>query len=251
MRIKILMALGLTLSLMNCSKELKMEVVESHPNGAKKREVYYYSQVANPRRVLLYGPDGKLKSDQFMKSGLPDSTTTIYHNNGSKYKEIMYIQDKKTKKEMKHGKETTWYENGQVKSESAYEKGFPTGTSVSYYEDGKKASEVVYKDGQKDGEEHHWFPDGKDKKVIPYVTGDINGVVKEWYENGNPKKEETYVNNILDGKYLTCHENGNKESEFTYKNGKIDGERKEWNESGKLTGEAKYEDGVLIEGTSY
>ncbi len=251
MRIKILLVLGLALSLMNCSKELKMEIMEKHPDGSKKKEVSFYSQVTNPRRITYYYPDGKIQSDQFMTSGKPDSVTVIYYPNGQKNKEIIYVYDKKLKKEFKHGDEATWYESGQLKSKATYEKGVPTGVAVNYYEDGKKASEVIYKDGQKDGEERQWYPDGKDKKLTVYTAGDMNGVVKEWYANGNLMKEETYVNNALDGLYTTYHENGKKESEYTYKDSKIEGEKQEWYENGRLAAKATYEKGVLIEGTRY
>ena len=101
---KILIALGVTFCLLGCTKELKIEVTEKHPNGAKKKEVHYYMRVSDPRRVIFYGPDGKIKSDQFFKSGRPDSAFIIYHPNGNKYKETRYAQDAKTRQEMKHGK---------------------------------------------------------------------------------------------------------------------------------------------------
>ena len=99
MRITLLLVLGLALSLMNCSKELQTEVVEKYPDGSKKKEVSFYTQVGNPHRVVYYFPDGKMQSDQFMTEGKPDSTTTIYYPNGQKAKEIKYIYDKKQKKE--------------------------------------------------------------------------------------------------------------------------------------------------------
>lgn len=250
MRVKLLISFSLALFLMNCAKELQVDVTETHPNGTKKKEIYYYSKVSDPMRVILYGPDGKIKSDQFMKNGRPDSVTIIYHSNGKKYKESMYIQDKKTKKEMKHGKEMTWYENGQVKSEATYEMGLPVGTATTYYEDGTKGSEVVYKDGEKEGEVVHYFPDGKNRKLITCTHGDRNGPYKEWYENGNLKKEDSYVQNILEGICITYHENGKKETECIYKDGKLDGLKQEWYESGKLAAEATYEKGVMVEGSA-
>lgn len=251
MRTKILIALGIAYCLMGCTKELKVEVVETHPNGAKKKEVHYYNRVSDPRRIILYGVDGKVKSDRFMKNGKPDSLCVIYHTNGNKYKEIKYIQDKKSKQEMKHGKECTWYENGQLENETLYENGLPKGAAITYYEDGSKASETPFKDGLKEGEEIQYFPDGNKKMLITYSGGDRNGSLKEWYANGSLKKEETYLKNALDGPYTKYYENGNKETECSYKNGKLHGLKQQWYENGKLSAKAEYENGNFIEGTSY
>ncbi|MGD9200450.1 MAG: hypothetical protein PVI26_02710, partial [Chitinispirillia bacterium] len=146
--------------LISCTKELKVFVSEKHPNGSKKKEIHYYTRQTDPRRIVIYGENGNIKSDQYMKNGKPDSLTVIYHNNGNKYKEVMYIQDPETKKEMKHGKEISWYENGNVKTEASFENGLPTGTAVTYYEDGKKASQVSFQNGKKQGEETYWYSNG-------------------------------------------------------------------------------------------
>ncbi len=251
MRMKILIALGVICCLIGCAKELKMEVVEKHPTGAKKKEIYYYTRVSDPRRIILYGLDGKVKSDRFMKNGKPDSLFIIYHPNGKKLKETKYIQDAKTKQEMKHGKECTWYESGQLNSEATYENGAPKGFAVTYYEDGTKAAEIPFKDGNKEGEEIHYFPDGKKKMLITYKNSDRNGALKEWYLNGNLKKEETYLKNVLDGPMTLYYEDGKKETACHYKNGRIHGLKQQWQENGRLCAKATYENGKFIEGTSY
>lgn len=251
MRTKILFVIGLALIVMSCKKELQIEVMEKHANGAKKKEIYYYNRKTDPRRIILYSTDGKVMSDRFLKNGKPDSVTVIYHSNGNKYKESMYIQDNTTKKEMKHGTETSWYEDGKVKSSATFENGNPVGSATTYYGDGTKASEVTYKDGAKDGAEIDWYPDGKEKELVTYKNGDRNGPLKHWYSNGNLKKEDTYVNNAMNGLCCTYHENGKKESECTYKEGRLEGEKKEWYENGKLAAKATYEKGVLMGGTRY
>lgn len=238
-------------SLISCKQELKTQVTETHPNGAKKKEVHYYSTVANPRRVILYSPEGKVKSDQFMNNGKPDSTMVIYHDNGNKLKEVTYIQNPKTKQELKHGKETTWYESGKIKSEVVYEQGLPQGKAVSYYEDGTKASETPFVGGEKEGEEMEWFPDGKMRKLITYSKGNRNGLYKEWYENGNPKKQDSYVDNVLDGICMTFHDNGKKETECTYRQGKLEGLKQEWYPTGRIAAKATYEKGVLVDGERF
>ncbi len=244
-------ALCIAVYLCSCAKELKVDVTETHPNGAKKKEIYHFGRRSDPRRIILYGVDGKVKSDQFMKNGRPDSLTVIYHSNGNRYKESRYIQDKKTKQEMKHGKEMTWYENDRIKSEANYVNGSPEGVAMTYYEDGTKASVTPYKEGQKSGEEICYFPDGKNAKLITYINGDRQGIYKEWYANGNQKREDTYDSNVLSGLCITFHENGKKETECTYKDGNVEGLKQEWYENGRLAAKATYEKGRLIEGTRY
>ncbi|MBN1981298.1 MAG: toxin-antitoxin system YwqK family antitoxin [Chitinivibrionales bacterium] len=241
------------LMVVSCSQpSLKSEIAEKYSNGSKKKEVYFYKSVTDPRRVIYYDSiTGKVKSDQFMLNGKPDSTTTIYYGNGQKYKEITYIQDKKTRKEMIHGKEMKWYENGQVEFETNYDHGTPVGTSVSYFSDGTKASETSFVNGVKSGTETMWYSNGKMKKQVNYTNGNMNGTYKEWYETGNPKREDTFVNDVLDGTSIMYHPNGKKETECVYKAGKLNGIKQEWRENGKIAARATYENGQLIEGERF
>lgn len=255
MRKTILLITCLSFLLINCGKkELKTVVEESYQNGAKKKEISYYDKPSEPRRVTIYFENGIIKSDQFFNRGLPDSTTIINFPDGKRYKEMTYIQqidNRKTIKPVLNGKESYWYQNGQLKSETIYEKGVPVGKSVSYYEDGKKQVEVTYKDGKKDGEEKQWYPDGKEFMVVTYSNGNKNGITREWYSNGNLKKESTFLKDILDGSCKTWYENGKMESECSYKDGAIDGLKQEWDEKGKLVAKATYQKGEMIEGKRF
>ncbi len=251
MKLQTLIVLSVTCLLIGCAKELKIEVVEKYANGAKKKEIHYYSQKSDPRRVIIYSEDGKIKSDQCLCKGKPDSLTTIYYPDGSKYKQTMYMQNEKTRMEMKNGKELCWYENGQVKSELTYEKGAPAGAACTYYDNGTKASETTYKNGNKEGDEIEYYPDGTKKKLTPFVNGDLHGVQREWYPNGNPKKEDTYSKNVLNGISTWYYEDGKKETECSYKDGKLHGLKQQWYENGKLSAKATYEDGQQMEGTAY
>ncbi|MBD3393660.1 MAG: hypothetical protein GF418_16170, partial [Chitinivibrionales bacterium] len=248
-------------------RELTEEVIQKYPDGSKKAAIYYYGSRNNLRRVVMYYPGGNIQSEHFFTKGksqwgrpapsdilralgigasvFPDSTATVYYENGNKRKESTFSEG------VRHGKEMSWFEDGQVKSEATFVKGVPQGTSVAYYEDGATASEVSYQDGKKDGVESLWYSNGNLKEQTTYAAGTRNGPYKEWWENGNPKKEENYTDGILDGQYTTYHENGKKQEEGAYKNGRLDGEKRAWNERGKLIAKAEYKDGDLESGQSY
>jgi hypothetical protein len=57
-------------------------------------------------------------------------------------------------------RQTTYYANGQVRSEASYVAGRMEGKSTRYYADGKKLAEGSYRAGRMDGEWTFWKPDG-------------------------------------------------------------------------------------------
>lgn len=234
------------------SKELKTEVTESYPNGSKKVETSYFSRVTDPRRVVRYNVAGGVMSDTWMKDNKPDSVMTIFYKNGKKMKEAHYIPPTDpAMKEMKHGKESEWYENGQLKSEAVWDNGSPVGSFTTFYEDGKKSSETIFKDGKKDGEAIEYFSNGNTKSSTVYKAGRREGVAKEWYENGKIKKEDNFVDNSLSGKCVEYHDNGKKKLECNYKDGQLHGDKIEWNRSGRKVALGKFENGDRVFGERF
>jgi len=123
------------------------------------------------------------------------------------------------------GKQTEWYENGQIKQEQNYnEDGMEDGKFIYWNEDGKKEKEVNWKDGKKDG-----------KRVFFYPSGQIYG-------------EENYKNDEEDGKFTSWHKNGQKESEGNAKEGEMEGKFTEWNENGQIESESNWKDGKCVSG---
>jgi hypothetical protein len=58
------------------------------------------------------------------------------------------------------GKQTTYYANGQVRSETALIEGRREGASTSYYSDGRKMAEGAYSAGKMEGPWTFWRADG-------------------------------------------------------------------------------------------
>lgn len=142
-------------------------------------------------------------------------------------------------------KETEMYPNGNMRSESWYNKGRwdrkQTGKGsgparIEYYENGNKATEYWYQDGSRHRSQtgegsgpaitgwyesgakyfEHWYQDGEiDRKGFPAATN--------WYENGNKKSESWFRNGKLDRKgapaVTSWYEDGNKQSESWLRNG--------------------------------
>ena len=80
-RISILAVFGALALAVGCSGggggPITEKVIESHPNGAKKKVIVYAG--SDSVRVTFYFEDGKVRSDRFYKKGgKPDSTFTIY-----------------------------------------------------------------------------------------------------------------------------------------------------------------------------
>ena len=62
----------------------------------------------------------------------------------------------------KHGKSTSWNENGQVIKEENYKDGnLVNETRYTYFANGQKKSEANYKDGKLDGKSTTWNENGQ------------------------------------------------------------------------------------------
>lgn len=100
-------------------------------------------------------------------------------------KEVRFYQNGEKKQhgefknEVKHGKWTYWYENGNKWSEANFNLGVTDGESIVWYENG----EIKYRGDYKNGDPHDvWtFYDDKGKKLK-----DV------YYEDGDKIKEENF-----------------------------------------------------------
>jgi antitoxin component YwqK of YwqJK toxin-antitoxin module len=161
----------------------------------------------------------------------------------------------------KHGKETTYYENGGKQSEKNYKDDKQDGLWTSWYENGQKKDEITWK-ASKIMTIVAWKPNGEKCSHTNVVNG--NGVLVGYYENGQKDSEGNYkggklmtvvvwkpngdkcpVTNIKDGNGVVgrYYENGQKRSEINYKDGKWDGLRTWWDENGTEIYRITYKDG--------
>jgi len=228
-------------------KNAKEEVVETHPDGSKKKVIRYAGQKTNLVSEVFYFPDGKTQSAKNFKKGKPDGAQTVYNLGGIMIQETNYADS------VRHGTDKLWYDDGQLKSEGQYENGEPVGKFVSYFQDGKVSIEVAFKEGKKDGEETEYHPNGNKKRVRTFVLGDQEGPQLEFFLNGNPKSEYIYVNNALNGPFKVYSEKTGKVVESgEYLKGQYNGNREMFDEkSGRRKSLAKYENGKMTFGQSF
>ena len=93
------------------------------------------------------------------------------------------------------------------------------GLRTSYYENGQKRTEGTYKDGELDGKWTRWHENGQKWMEGTYKDGDLINMT-EWYENGQKNSEVTFKDGKEDGMWTGWHDNGQKECESTFKDGK-------------------------------
>jgi len=156
-----------------------------------------------------------------------------------------------------HGKHTSWYENGQIKSEQSFKDNEWEGKWTSWYENGQLDLEDFYKNGYSDTG-RSWYKDGKklsetiDGKFISWyengqkchegksIKGKQEGKWTSWYENGQIEKEESFKDNKWDGKHTYWYENGQKKKESRDVKGKYEGKWTSWYENGQKWEEGRY-----------
>ena len=84
------------------------------------------------------------------------------------------------------GLNTTWYENGQKRTEITYKDGKEDGLSTWWYqyENGQKRWEGTYKDGKKEGLFTNWYENGQKSDEYTF-KGDSLISQKNWNEDGS------------------------------------------------------------------
>ena len=138
--------------------------------------------------------------------------------------------------------QSSWYENGQKKSEGNFKDGKKDGLQTEWYENGQKKQEGNYKDGKMDGLLTYWFKNGQKQGELNYKDGKYHGLWTSWYENGQketegnwkdgklmsmevwePNGEKCPVTNVKDGNggLVLYNEDGTEKVRMTYKDGKV------------------------------
>lgn len=169
----------------------------------------------------------------FLFAAHAQSVKTERYANGNKKSEGVIIGDANvspgTSKEaqarqlesvVKDGAWTTWFENGQKRSEEMYAKGTMIGAWKYFYEDGKTESEIDFS----------------------------KGTAVYYFKNGSKQSEGGIANGMISvGKWTGYHENGQKNYEGSYNaQGQKDGVWAWWDKDGKFLAEQTFKNGELI-----
>ncbi len=127
--------------LVSCGPDLQERLIESYPEGQKKRVQYYTPDTEN----------------SYM------AREVFYYENGNKKMDGYYNADGK-----KHGKWTYWREDGKIWSEGYFNEGKDDKMRRTWHENGQKHYEGRYKNGTRVGKWKFYDESGKLVKEIDY-----------------------------------------------------------------------------------
>jgi len=179
-----------------------------------------------------------LKYTVRVSDGVKHGKWTSYREDGTRAVECWYYDGHK------HGPYRMFHEDGSVYHEFEIVDGKKHGPETMWWDNGNKRFEGENLDGYKVGTWKEWYESGQLKSQEHYEEGVLagpHGDAKYWWESGKPKAAGRYFGSLKDGKWICWHENGQKESEGEYQSsGRTPGEDKKvgewkyWDEEGKL-----------------
>jgi len=141
------------------------------------------------------------------------------------------------------GKQTIWYQSGEIKSETNYKDGKSTGKTTIWYKNGQISTETNYIKG--DGKETSWYKNGQISTEAHFKNNKREGKETSWYKNGQISTEAHFKNNKREGKRTRWYENGQIKSEDNFKDGNLDGTQTKWNKNGQIITETNYKEKMI------
>ncbi len=177
------------------------------------RQYSFYGQLEG--KQILWFENGKIKSEEEFKNGIPIIPLKEYNQNGT----LIHIREGGINS-IGDGKEKWYYDDGQIKSEETYLKGKKNGECTYYFSSGNKSRVENYFQGQKEGNSSIYSSNKKLVSDLNYKNNQLNGFCKWYYPNGEKWREFNYQNGVRDG---ICKEWNDKKEliyEQTYISGK-------------------------------
>lgn len=184
----------------------RVKKVANYVNGNQHGKTSYY----------VYIKDGK----ENIKEGKKVLQREEYYENGEKVREIAYFIDgsKEVDAYLINGKQSKWYDNGQLAVELHVEGGVFNGSWKEWYTNGQISVEGQKKSGKWFGEKREWHPDGSLKSILNFSEGDMYGEIYEgrqqYFDSLGNKTKEYYYSPLKDFKQTV-------EVKKFYSNGKL------------------------------
>jgi antitoxin component YwqK of YwqJK toxin-antitoxin module len=213
--------------------------------------------------------------DQLEKELQNEKNKPIYSNK--------VFEDYSINSDKKDGYYTSFYQNGNKKTEGLFKIGAKDELWVEYFENGKIESQIQYTNDSKNGVWKKYNVNGDTLLIDNYKVDIKDGLHKEFAGNivieegtfinglmtgewvyrykdgkGNLKGKGSFINgdgsdigttgipkNGREGIWLLYHPNGKLQAECNYLNGKLEGLRKTYFENGVLESEENYLNGKL------
>jgi antitoxin component YwqK of YwqJK toxin-antitoxin module len=165
---------------------------------------------------IRFNKDGQIRNEAKYEDGeVSYRTFYIYHDNGKlemKGNELPRINGLTF-----DGIITNWYKSGQKEHESSYSKGKLVGKNSTWYENGQLSGEYFY--GVDDFINRYWYKNGQ---LLGEYTNE-NGIstsMKEWHDNGQLERDWIYINGKKEGEYIKLDRDGKVSYKAIYKNDK-------------------------------
>ena len=154
-------------------------------------------------KMIHYYPNGKVKSVSIHTPNSPKVTSTLYHENGVKSTEGIFIN------KQKDGEWMYYNTAGKLISEEHYVNCKRSGPFRIYSpKNGVILEEINWKDGKKEGPAYNNFSNGKLRLKMYYKDNKMDGPFENYYEDGKLWTKGTYKEDFRDGEWTTYNEQG-------------------------------------------
>jgi antitoxin component YwqK of YwqJK toxin-antitoxin module len=183
------------------------------PNGKVLKQITYQDSIPVGDLLEVNPKTGEIARTAVYEEGRKVVTKTNYFPGTKKQKksEIMYLAAKTIEtaaddfwtvrlakygsegSDLRHGASKSWYANGKLEQEGAYEYGKKTGTFTFWHENGQIAATGEYKDDLAEGNWVWWHANGQKSAVGKYTHGALIGDWRWWDETGKLTKQQTYT----------------------------------------------------------
>jgi len=126
-------------------------------------------------------------------------------------------------------------EDGEFVSKTEYKSNIKNGKETSFYDSGNILMVSEWIDGKANGERRDFYENGQIKNIFNYREGIATGAFKTYYPTGVLSLEGSLKNDKFDGVFKYYSKNGNLSFEEVYENGKNVGTSKSYTTTGKIS----------------
>lgn len=255
----------------------RVEILETHEQGAPKRIVFYEPLVGErerPVKQVGFYENGAIQNEADISINeqgkvFLQGTSATFSPEGQLLHLAHYQND------MLEGPVKSFFKNGKLESQGSYASGKLEGIFQMFFEHGALREERHYKDGVLEGHCIRYYETGEKAMSLPYSEGVLEGVGVEWYASGVVKSERYFSNGQLHGNgkvpaltvydearnvveaidfqegtpvgiHLKYYPNGREAYKVYYKEGKKEGIEQFFDEKGGLLGKGYFKAGVPV-----
>lgn len=167
-------------------------------------------------KMIHYYPNGKTKDISFYTINSPKVTSTLFHENGTKSAEGVFINKKKD------GNWKYYNASGKLISEENYANGIKNGVFRIYSaKNDVILEEVIWKNDKKEGPSYSNYSNGKIRMKLNYRNDKMDGPFENYYEDGKLWTKGAYKEDFRDGIWTTYNPNGQEIVVQTIVKGKV------------------------------